>query len=61
MEKSELLELGLWDSLNVQLQAFAIGGRTVPPPPPHPPPAPEPKPQVGWGHVVWESPRLPFK
>jgi hypothetical protein len=58
MEESELLELGLWDSLNMQLQASATRDRAALPPPPPPPPslAPEPKPQVGWRHAVWKSP-----
>jgi hypothetical protein len=53
MEQSELIELGQWEGLGVQLHASATGYRAVPPPPPPPPPAqPAPEPPVGWGHAV---------
>jgi hypothetical protein len=49
IEESELLGLGQWAGLGVQLAASASMSRVAPPPPPPPPPAPEPQP---WGYTV---------
>jgi hypothetical protein len=51
IEESELVELGNWVGLGVQLAAFASTSRAAlpPPPPPPPPPALERQP---WGYTV---------
>jgi hypothetical protein len=52
MEQSELLELGQWDGLGVQLHTSASADRAALPPPPPSPAQPAPQP---WGYAIWES------